>query len=336
LTVNLRHPLRGLVLAGCLAALLGLFAVGQAQAATTAYPAGVSTFSGSAESWKATEAGCNVPALCTASGGYDAAVGNPAGSLAATTNITVNAASLFKSTVTLVSPNFTVGSEGPAKVHVDRQFSQGNLVELNPSLIYSVRLIDRTAGTESTPIKETITATSPFTGVDHASSVKPGHTYALAITAETSSSTAGSSFASGSTSAHFDNVSLSVQSAGDEGATGSGNGSMTNSELRALITSSLIGPAVLKGNRVSVKAKCPKKIGIACSISVQGLLTKKKPATSTRTAKVGKGKTKKYALQVKPKARGKVKKAKTLLFKETVRAGKAKATVYKRLKLIHR
>jgi hypothetical protein len=38
---------------------------------------------------------------------------------------------------------------------------------------------------------------------------------------------------------------------------------------------------------------------------------------------------------VRPKARGKVKKAKTLLFKETVRAGKAKATVYKRLKLIH-
>jgi hypothetical protein len=325
--------LRGLVLAGCLAALLGLFAVGQAQAATTAYPAGVSTFSGNAEGWKATEAGCNVPALCTASGGYDAAVGNPAGSLAANTNITLNAASLFKSTVTLVSPDFTVGSEGPAKVHVDRQFSQGNLVELNPSLIYSVRLIDRTAGTESTPIKETISATSPFKGVEQASSVKPGHTYALAITAETSTSTAGSSLAAGSTSAHFDNVSLSVQS-GNEGL-GAG-GSITSSELRTLITSSLIGPAVLKGNRVSVKAKCPKKIGIACGISVQGLLTKKKPATSTRTAKVGKGKTKKFALQVRPKARGKAKKAKTLLFKETVRAGKAKATVYKRLKLIHR
>jgi hypothetical protein len=254
--------------------------------------------------------------------------------LAANTNITVNAASLFKSTVTLVSPNFTVGSEGPAKVHVDRQFSQGNLVELNPSLIYSVRLIDRTAGTESTPIKETISATSPFKGVEQPSAVKAGHTYALAITAETSSSTAGSSFASGSTSAHFDNVSLSVQSGNED--LGAGGGAITSSELRALITSSLIGPAVLKGNRVSVKAKCPKKIGIACSISVQGLLTKKKPATSTRTAKVGKGKTKKFALQVRPKARGKVKKAKTLLFKETVRAGKAKATVYKRLKLIHR
>jgi hypothetical protein len=325
--------LRGLILAGCLAALLGLFAVGQARAATTSYPAGVSTFSGSVEGWKVTEAACSLPALCTASGGYDGAVGNPAGSLAANTNITVNAGSLFKSTVTLVSPDFTVGSEGTAKVHVDRQFSQGNLVELNPSLVYSVRLIDKTAGTESTPIKETITATSPFKGVEQASSVKPGHTYALAITAETSTSTAGSSLGSGSTTAHFDNVSLSVQS-GNEGLAGGGS-SLTNSELLGLIKSSLIGPAVLKGNRVSVKAMCPKKIGLACSISVQGLLTKKKPATSARTAKVGKGKTKKFVLQVRPKARGKVKKAKTLLFKETVRAGKAKATVYKRLKLIH-
>ena len=41
-------------------------------------------------------------------------------------------------------------------------------------------------------------------------------------------------------------------------------------------------------------------------------------------------------LKVKPKAKAKVAKRKRLLFKERVRAGKAKATVYKRLKLIRR
>ena len=53
-------------------------------------------------------------------------------------------------------------------------------------------------------------------------------------------------------------------------------------------------------------------------------------------ARVGKGKKKKFALQVKRKARGKLAKRKRLLFKQTVRAGGAKATVYKRLKLVRR
>ena len=41
-------------------------------------------------------------------------------------------------------------------------------------------------------------------------------------------------------------------------------------------------------------------------------------------------------LKVKPKALAKVKTRKKLLFKETVRAGKAQATVYKQLKLVRR
>ena len=66
------------------------------------------------------------------------------------------------------------------------------------------------------------------------------------------------------------------------------------------------------------------------------MLKKKKAATSSRKSKVAKGKTKKFVLRVKPKAKAKVAKSKRLLFKETVRAGKAKAIVYKRLKLLHR
>lgn len=69
---------------------------------------------------------------------------------------------------------------------------------------------------------------------------------------------------------------------------------------------------------------------------LQGLLKKGRPATAPRTLKVAKGKTKLVALKVKPKLRGAVAKRKKLLFKETVKAAKAKATVYKTLKLIRR
>ena len=100
--------------------------------------------------------------------------------------------------------------------------------------------------------------------------------------------------------------------------------------------SSLIDPAVLKGRRLFVKARCPAAVGRACRISLQGLLKRKKPATGTRSAKVGQGKTKRFVLKVKPKAWPKVASRKRLLFKMGVRAGGANATVYKRLRLVRR
>src|SRR4051794_23894116 len=236
----------------CAAGAAFMLLAGTAQAANVQYPKGAGSFNGGAEGWQATEASCTLPVLCTAGGAYDDTAGNPAGSLAATTNIALNAVSLFKSSVTFVSPDFQVGEDGTTVAHVDRQFSQGNLVDLNPSLEYSVRLIDRTAGTESTPIKETLASTTGFAGVDHASSVKAGHTYAIAITAVTTSSVAGSGLLAGSTSAHFDNVGLSVQASSGNGAGGGGAGGLSNAELRALLGSSLIGPAVLSGNKITV------------------------------------------------------------------------------------
>ncbi len=70
---------------------------------------------GSAEGWKpAQDPACNIGAgLCTATAGYDGANGNPAGSLAATTNVLVNVGGLFKSTAVFESPNFTA-TEGRA------------------------------------------------------------------------------------------------------------------------------------------------------------------------------------------------------------------------------
>ncbi|MBA3865520.1 MAG: hypothetical protein H0X42_04105 [Solirubrobacterales bacterium] len=152
----------------------------------------------------------------------------------------------------------------------------------------------------------------------------------------------GTGLLGGATSVRFDNVSLSVLSGvagGSAGAGGVAGANLSSAQLQSLLSSgsgSLVGPAILKGNRIFVKAKCPKKVGRTCKVSVQGMLKKHGPATSSRTAKVGKGKTKRFVLQVKPKARVKVMASKRLLFKETVKAGKAKATVYKRLKLVKR
>jgi hypothetical protein len=316
--------------------LLMLLSAGQARAATNVYPAGAGTFTGGAQGWEATEASCNVPApLCTASGGYDGANGNPPGSIVANTTIGLNLLTLFKSTVTLQSPDFTVAGAGDATLHLDRQFVSGSLVDQAPQTTYDVTLIDRTAGAKSEVLTEAMPAASEFIGKDHAATVKGGHIYALSIRTETSSTVAGAAPLGGTTSLRFDNVSLSVQTAGGDGSgSGSGGGNLTDQQLRSLIGGSLIGPAVLKGNKIMVKAKCPAKVGVACRIALRGMLSRKKAATSSRKAKVAKGKTKKFVLRVKPKGLKKVSQSKRLLFKETVRAGKAQATVYKRLKLV--
>jgi hypothetical protein len=297
------------------------------------YPAAGGTFTGGPQGWEVTEASCNASPLCTASGGYDGTAGNPPGSLAANTTIALNLGTLFKSTVVLRSPDFTVTSAGDGTLHLDRQFTAGSLIDLAPQLTYSVVLLDRTAGSKSEPLTETLTNNPAFIGKDHAVTLKQGHRYAISITAETSSTVVGSSLLSGATSARFDNVAVTVESSGG----GSGTGSLTNSQLASLIQAGgLIGPAIHKGNKITVKAKCPTRVSSACRISLQGMLSKRKAATTKRNAKVAQGKTRKFVLKVKPKARKKVAKAKRLLFKETVKAGKAKATVYKRLKLVHR
>ena len=335
-----RERLGMLPVVGCVAVAAACLVAAPAHAANV-YPPGAGTFTGGPQGWETTEASCNVQTSCTASGSYDGTAGNPPGSLAANTSIGVTLVGLFKSTVTLQSPDFDVAGAGDATLHLDRQFVQGPLVDLAPEATYTVALIDRSAGTKSEVLTETIAADSAFVGKDHAATVKPGHAYALSITTETSSTVAGAGILGGTTSVRFDNVSLSVEpgsrgaGGGNRGGAGSGP---TSAQLQTLVSgsASLVGPAVLKGNRLSVKARCPAKVGRTCKISLQGLLKKRKDATSQRTAKVSKGKTKRLVLKVKPKARRKLAKRKKLLFKQTVKAGKAKATAYRRLKLIRR
>jgi hypothetical protein len=314
-----------------------LFLIPAAGAAV--YPTGAGRFDGGAEGWETTEASCNVPLFCSASGGYDGGDGRPAGSLAAETNVGLNLATLFESTVTLQSPDFEVGSGGAATLHLERRFVPGSLVDLAPRLDYTLQLIDRTNGKRSTSISESIDSASGWGGESGGAVVRSGHTYAIQITARTSSSVAGTGLLSGSTIARFDNVSLTVgeddSAPGDSGSGATGR-NITAERLAALAPSTVAGPAQLRGSRLLVKARCPKKIGQACRLSLRGLLSKRKPATATRSIKVAKGKTRRLVLRVKPRAKGKVATRQRLLFKVRLRAGKAQATAFKPLRLLRR
>jgi hypothetical protein len=317
-----------------MAAAMLLLVAGQARAAV--YPAGGSGFDGGPQGWQVTEASCNAGALCTASGGYDGGNGNPPGSLAANTTVALNLVTAFDSSVTLQSPDFTVQGDRLGTLHLDRQFAPGSLVDLAAETSYEVTLIDRTADRRSTPLEESIDEASGFVGKDAAVTLVPGHTYAISIAVETTSSLAGTGLLGGTTSTRFDNVELAVPGDG-AGASGNGKaGGLSDRVLFSAIQGNLAAPATLKGDRLFVKARCPARIGRACRITLQGLLKKGRAATTKRTVKVPKGKSKRIVLKVKPKAKGKVAPRKRLLFKQTVKAGPAKATAYKRLKLIHR
>jgi hypothetical protein len=324
-----------------------IIAVGAASAAT--YPVGGSTFTGSSENWQVKEATCSVPALCEGSGGYDGAVGNPAGSLAANSKILINAIGVLKATVVEESPSFTVAADGGgvSTLSLQRQFgSASEPIALNSNLIYTANLVDRTAGTTQKAIEETIEGPSGFQSKSGGLTLIAGHTYSVQLTSNIATTLLSLNLLGGTASAHYDNVVLTGPggsgtggggNGGNGGEGGSGANGLTSAQLMSLMQSQgLIGPATLKGNRISVKAKCPAKVGRTCKVTLQGLLKKGKPATTTRSAKIKKGKTKKFVLKVKPAAKSKVLSKKRLLFKMTVKAGTAKATVYKSLKLIKR
>jgi hypothetical protein len=298
-----------------------------------------------------TEASCNVPAFCSASGGYDGGHGHPPGSIGAQTNVALNLVEQFRSTVTLQSPDFEVGRDGAATFHLDRQFFPGSLLDLAPTSTYNVVLIDRDSGARSELLSETLdSGDSRFLGKDAAASVKPGHAYAISIETVTESTIVGAGLLSGTTDTRFDNVALTVDGTGGSGEGGGkngrngGGGPISDSRLSELLRQSgAPAAAVLVGagkgkdaKKLLVRVKCPRKAGHACRIGVQGMLSKRRAATGRRAIKVRPGKTRLAKLRVKPRVAGKVSKRKRLLVREKVRAGKAKAIVFRVRKLIRR
>jgi hypothetical protein len=363
----LRKHIRQACLLGCVSgAALLIPVVGQASAAT--YPnGGGSTFTGSAEGWKAVNPECKLlnllelPLVCTQSGAYDATVGQPPGSFATKTEIPLNLIGIFEGKETLESPSFTAQGSGGGTLLLARAFDPGGLISLNPQLEYTVFLVDKTTNTKQKAVAETVEVEAPFAVKSGTVTLTAGHTYVIQIETATSSTLAGIGLLGGEAIAHFDNVSVAGPNApeppnnnngsnGDNGGNGNngGNGDngsgsngsngangVTSAQLQSLMSSSMSGSATLKGNRISVKAGCPAKVGVACNISLQGMLSRKKVATAGRRAKVKPGKAKNFVLTVKPAARATVKTKKKLLFKEKVKAGSATATVWKTLPLKH-
>jgi hypothetical protein len=347
--ISLRKRIRRATLLGCVsgAALLAL-AVGQASAAT--YPGGGSTFTGTAEGWTVAAKCPTIPApLCTASGSYDGTAGNPSGSLADKTEIAVGLLGLFTAEAVETSPTFTATESGAGSLSLERQLEDAELVSLTPTVEYTANLVDKSDGSKQKAIAETVGGATGFAPKQGPVALVAGHSYAIEIDAITKSNVANVGLM-GSATFRLDNVAVTGPG-GSGGGTGGGNGGsggnggegangaggVSSAQLASLLqSSSLIGPAVLKGNKLTVKAKCPAKLKATCTLGITGMLSKKKPATAARRAKVKKGKTKSFALKVKPAALKKVKAKKKLLFKETARVGKTKATVYKTLKLVRK
>jgi hypothetical protein len=342
------------ILLGALCALL-LAVTGSASAASATYPGGGSGFDEGAEGWSAGDTSCT-PAmlLCSSEAEYDATSGNPSGSIAMKTTVTLNLVGLFKGTATWRSPQFTIPVEAitDAQLHLDRAFSPGGLVDVGPEATYTVTLADLSSGTSTTVLTQKVDGEDKaFASASAPAAVVGGHAYRLSIESVTAQSTLALSALSGTTSLRFDNVGLTVQSTGGNGDGGSGggkgngngagsggnSGALSDSRLFSLLRSGTTSsPAVLKGKRLLVKVSCPAKVHRACSIVAQGLLSKRKPATRKRVVKVASGKSKRVVLRVKPAVRGKLAKRKRLLVREKVRAGGAHATVYRQRKLIRR
>jgi len=326
----------------------GLLLAGRAQAATAVYPDGGSGFTSSSEGWTPGGASCDpVALLCTPEAAYDGTAGNPPGSISARTTVTVNVASLFSGTETWNSPPFTVpvGSVTGASLRLERAFDAGGLVDVAPKATYAVTLHDLSAGTAAVVLNEEVgKGDSTFAPRAGAASVVGGHAYQLSIEATTAQSTASLSLLSGTTNLRFDNVGLRVEAAAGtaSGSGGDDNGgsgkfsSLNDSQLLSLLRATAAAPATLKGNRLFVKVSCPAKIGRACRIGAQGLLSRRKAATTKRTVKVPKGRSKQIVLRVKPKAKGKLAKRSRVLVREAVHAGSAHATLYRSRALIRR
>lgn len=352
---TLNNPARWTLAAGVLALLFVLFAAaGSARAATYPTP-GASSFTGGAEGW-ASKAECSInvpivgPLACKGSSGYEGTVGNPPGSIGASGETLLSVIGLFKTNAKFESPNFTVGDGGQGNLSLQRAFSPGGLVGLTPTLNYSATLVDKSSGQQQKAITETVGGESGFVGKSAGVSLVAGHTYGIVIEAEFSASVVGL-LTTGRV--NFDNVAVTGPGSnsgenpnngnnGNDGNSGSGgdNGGagangLTASKLESLIKGSLTGPAVMKGNKISAKGKCPAAIGLACKTTLQGMVKKGKPATSKGTSKIAIGKGKQMSLRVKPASKGKVAKKHSLLFKVTVKAGSVSASVYKTLKLKH-
>jgi hypothetical protein len=335
-----------------LALLLALPAV--ALAATSKYPPGdaVRGFNGGPAGWtpsSSNEGVCLVPVLCASvENSHQATGGADGGGFIRSAYTGVVGAMAVAGTTTAIweSPRFTYNGVSGAQPNVvsfafDRRASVDQLLAVaGNSAEYSVRLVDLSEGGEALTLIAPTTLAGADSWTNTTSPVNPerlaiGHDYRLQITSRYISGT--SVFVSGS--ADYDNVVLSATDGKGGGKKGRGSGSsgaLSEQRLENLLRQTTPGTATLRGNRLFVLVKCPRKLGRNCRTTAQGLLRKRRPATAKRTVRLRSGKSRLVPLRVKPKARKQVAKRKRLLVKQKVRAGKLSATVFKTRRLVRR
>lgn len=328
------------------------------------------TFNGGPSGWTASssfDGSCIPPVLCPSVTNEYVAGGDAESSGYISSNylgVAGVGAVAGTTTGTWESPAFTyqTADNGPEEAFfaMSRRADVGQLLAVaGNSANYAVQLVDLSEGEMPVQVisPTTMAGAGSWTTVPRvtikAGRLHSGDSYKVRI--QSIYKTGTSVVADGA--ADYDNVVLRTAAAeaangGGGSGSGEGNGSgggngrkeLRSSELLGLFSSGQSSTATLtggatgggKGKVVLVKISCPKKIGRACRVTAQGLLKKHKPATAKRTVKVGKGKSRRVALRVKPKARAKVAKRKRLLIGEKVKVGKTTATAYKVRKLIRR
>lgn len=204
---------------------------GQAQAATTAYPAGGSTFDTDSQGWVGSATSCTLPLalVCDATNDYDPTAGNPPGSIATNVNVLlgIGSANLLTGNGTWTSPAFTVPAGQPisgAAFAYDRSFAAGGLLNLEPTSTVQVTLVDETAGTSASILTDVLTEDdADFAAATAPAAVVGGHTYRLSLTTTTSATLSLSVLAADSQT-RFDNIALSVQTSAPSGGGAGGNG----------------------------------------------------------------------------------------------------------------
>ena len=189
------------------------------------YPSGGSDFALDVQGWTGSDTSCTggVGSLCSTSTPYEAAVGNPPGSISVRMSTTVNAGGTFVGTGTWTSPEFTVPAGDAvtgATFSYDRQLAPSSLLSLTPESAVTVELVDVAAGSVTTLLTDALTsADSTFAtrgAGAPAGAVVAGSTYRLRIRTDTTTSTA-SIGALGQENTRFDNVILAVDQGGDGG-----------------------------------------------------------------------------------------------------------------------
>jgi hypothetical protein len=330
-----------------------------AGAATSSYPptAAARGFSGSAAGWTSSssnEGACLAPLLCASvENSYQGADGADGGGFIRSAYTGAVGATAVGGTTSGIweSPRFAYRGAGGKEAKaisfaIDRRASVDQLLAVaGNSAEYTVRLIDLSEGGEALTLlpPATLAGAHSWTTVSRDSidpaSLTAGDDYRIQVT---SSYTTGTSvLVSGS--ADYDNVVLTASDGTGGGGKGKGKGTgngvgaggvLSQQRFEELLRKATPGTAMLRGKRLFVRVKCPRKVGHACRTTVQGLLRKHRPATGRSAVLVRSGKSRLIVLRVKPKARKKVAKRKRLLVWQKVRAGKVTATVTKSRRLI--